>query len=517
MTSSIDGNENTKPENNPWYLLATLYGPPSSDDTGLQERNRIAWNRYLSKLLLLKNDCRLLLSSKAPQLIGDLEPFTHEALAEISAAFTERCIKANSRVTAGLPDMVLNNKIDLSRIVFDNCLMMNNFIFPGEVDFSNVIFKKAACFKEAVFCDVASFEGTTFSSRTDFRRVTFSSIANFAVATFSDLALFQHANFSGPAHFHQGTFSGVTHFHDATFSYGANFRGVAFSATTHFEQTNFLGYAEFRDTSFLYAAFFHGAKFDGLTRFTNAKCAVVVFKGAKFCIAEFRGAIFSQLASFDDAAFSDSAQFDHAAFGSPCSFVNAEMKGPTSFEAANFRSEPPRFFGAKLHEGTVWRHVHWPIPSIQAEAGPFVDAYERLKLEMDRLKKHEDELDFFALELQSRRVLAGGWRGLPIAIYGLLCDYRRSYVRPLVGLLVTVLVGALLCISYFGLSRYPRAFGLSVANTFDVFGFRKDFVDPHIIESLSRFLQIVSAFQTLVGIVLLFFFGLAVRNRFRMK
>jgi hypothetical protein len=38
-----------------------------------------------------------------------------------------------------------------------------------------------------------------------------------------------------------------------------------------------------------------------------------------------------------------------------------------------------------------------------ADAGPFVDAYERLKLEMDRLKKHEAELDFFALELQSRR------------------------------------------------------------------------------------------------------------------
>jgi uncharacterized protein YjbI with pentapeptide repeats len=377
--------------------------------------------------------------------------------------------------------------------------------------------KKAACFKEAVFCDVASFEGTTFSSRTDFRRVTFSSIANFAVATFSDLALFQHANFSGPAHFHQGAFSGVTHFHEATFSDAANFRGVAFSATTHFEQTNFLGYAEFRDTSFFEAAFFHSAKFAGLTMFVHAKCSVVVFKEAKFSnITEFRGAIFSQLASFDDADFSDLA-FDHAAFGSSISFVNAEMKGRTSFEAANFRSEPPRFFGAKLHEGTVWRDVHWPIPSIQAEAGPFVDAYERLKLEMDRLKKHEDELDFFALELQSRRVLAGGWRGLPIAIYGLLCDYGRSYVRPMGWALTTIIVGAALYLPHFGLSKYPQALGLSVANTLGVFGFRKDFIDPHVIESLSRFLKIVSAFQTLVGIVLLFFFGLAVRNRFRMK
>ena len=54
----------------------------------------------------------------------------------------------------------------------------------------------------------------------------------------------------------------------------------------------------------------------------------------------------------------------------------------------------------------------------QEEARAFIDAYACVKLEMDRLKKHEDELDFFALELESRRV----WldlTGLPIAIYGI--------------------------------------------------------------------------------------------------
>ena len=128
MTSSINGNENTKPEDNPWYLLATLYGQPSPDDTGLQERNRRFWNRYLSKKLLsIDDDRRFLLTSKGSQLSGDLAPFTDEDLAEISSAFTKRFIKDNSIVTAGLPNIVLENKIDLSKIVFDNCLMMNNF------------------------------------------------------------------------------------------------------------------------------------------------------------------------------------------------------------------------------------------------------------------------------------------------------------------------------------------------------------------------------------------------------
>jgi hypothetical protein len=93
------------------------------------------------------------------------------------------------------------------------------------------------------------------------------------------------------------------------------------------------------------------------------------------------------------------------------------MKGETSFEGAIFDKEPPRFFGAKLHQGTVWRGIKWPPkPKDKDTVGSYLDAYACLKLEMDRLKKHEDELDFFALELQSRRVLLGPWQGLPIAV-----------------------------------------------------------------------------------------------------
>lgn len=34
----------TKAEDNPWYLLATLYGVPTGRDLDLRERNRCAWN-----------------------------------------------------------------------------------------------------------------------------------------------------------------------------------------------------------------------------------------------------------------------------------------------------------------------------------------------------------------------------------------------------------------------------------------------------------------------------------------
>jgi hypothetical protein len=131
--------------------------------------------------------------------------------------------------------------------------------------------------------------------------------------------------------------------------------------------------------------------------------------------------------------------------------------------------------------------------------------------------EHEDELDFFALEMQSRRVLSGALSGLPIALYGLLCNYGRSYLRPLIGLLITVVIGGVLFLSHFGLAKYPRAIGLSLANTFGVLGFRKDFIDAHEIETLSRGLKVLSGVQTVAGVGLIFLFGLALRNRFRMR
>ena len=62
-----------------------------------------------------------------------------------------------------------------------------------------------------------------------------------------------------------------------------------------------------------------------------------------------------------------------------------------------------------------------------------------------------------------------------------------------------------------------HSLGLSIANTFNVFGFRKDFFDSHYIENLPAALKILGAIQTVLGTILLFLFGLGIRNKFRMK
>jgi hypothetical protein len=102
------------------------------------------------------------------------------------------------------------------------------------------------------------------------------------------------------------------------------------------------------------------------------------------------------------------------------------------------------------------------------------------------------------------------------ALYGLLSDYGRSYARPLYALIAVAAVGTLV-LSLSGALAPWQSPGLSVANTLNVFGFRKDFFDAATIECFPTLLKILAAVQTVLGAILLFLFGLGVRNKFRMK
>jgi hypothetical protein len=157
-----------------------------------------------------------------------------------------------------------------------------------------------------------------------------------------------------------------------------------------------------------------------------------------------------------------------------------------------------------------------PDPCGPSPAAARFVSVRSLKLEVDQLKKHEDELDFFALELQSRRVSLGPWKGLPVALYGAFSDYGRSYVWPFLWLFAVMTFGAAI-FRHFGALTLGEASGLSAANTFNVFGFRKDFIASSVTSGLSPWLEVVTAVQTILGTILLFLFGLGIRNKFRMK
>lgn len=488
-----------KPENNPWYLLATLHGEAASADDEVHARNRTAWNRFMASELT--EEARALLINERGFSDKGLTPFSVEELADVERRFGERYRRATGGAgtpvaAPALPDLK-QQRINFSNVKFDRLFLVRGFLFPHWTNFSG-----------AIFCSPADFLGTTFFGS-----------ANFLHARFCDQSYFSYTLFCDQSYFSYVSFTSLANFSDARFSSEAHFSNVRFSRCW---------------------AYFLRARFCDKANFWNTK--------------------FSRLTNFSGVTFEKESLF-----------VNAKMEGPTSFRNAKFISEPPQFFEAKLHQGTVWRDVEWPPPpKDHIDAGLFVDAYACLKLEMDRLKKHEDELDFFARELQSRRVLQGDWQpvselnvcgraisvpplevsekaitpkprtlfgrtftlpsftikartiqllrpapGLAIALYGWLSDYGRSYVRPLYGLLITAAAGVLPL--WWHLCGLWRAIGHSLANTFGVFGFRRDLIGSDVLAALPGLLKVLAAAQTIAGIVLLFLLGVAIRNRFRMK
>jgi len=479
-----------KAEDNPWYLLATLYGVPEEENHALQERNRIAWNRYFAANLDDESRAQLIGQRRHP--VEELAAFPPEELQEVATAFAERC-KALANKPALPPS-------------------------DADIDFSNVDFEYNASFEQYLFGRYSFFRSATFTDGAHFNGATFTNEADFAGgATFTFLADFDGAVFSREANFSDATFVSGADFVDVTFSDIANFRGAT-CCNAKFNGAIFSRVAQFSDANFSEVAGFNGAAFSDLADFGGA----IFSDRAEFVRATFsRGAIFKnatfKYAIFKSAVFLDGAKFADATFQGLSLFVDAKMKTSTSFEGATFKTVPPQFFGVELHEGTIWpAYKYWPTPKKGDKVQEFVRAYECLKAEMDRLKRHEDELDFFALELQSR-VLLGRWEwGLPIALYGLLSDYGRSYARPLYALFAVAAVGALVLLLSGAVVPW-QSLWLSIANTLNVFGFRKDFFDSHYIENLPAALKILAAIQTILGAILLFLFGLGIRNKFRMK
>jgi hypothetical protein len=64
-----------KAEDNPWYLLATLYGVAERD------RNRVAWNRYFAANLDEETRTKLIEEKRHPA--EELTPFSPEELEEV--------------------------------------------------------------------------------------------------------------------------------------------------------------------------------------------------------------------------------------------------------------------------------------------------------------------------------------------------------------------------------------------------------------------------------------------------
>jgi len=295
---------------------------------------------------------------------------------------------------------------------------------------------------------------------------------------------------------------------NASFEAPAPFQGCNFLGISDFSECRFGGIpALLRNNTFHNRAEFREAVFEGPASFLKTE-----FNGA-----DFRKATFQNGVDFFFLLSNSNADFSGARFRNYAIFDNAEFKCRLSFQGAQF-ARPPLFLNSTLPDGLDLGEITWPRVSAETkEPQEFVQAYQRLKLEMDKKKLHEQELMFFGCEMQCRGAASGKkkWDGLAIAIYGALSDYGRSYVRPLGWLALLIVAGALAGAAITG-GPLREAFGLSFVDTFGVFGFRKEFVDTFQIPKPVA-AMVLGWFQTIVGSALIFLSLLALQKTFRMR
>jgi len=565
-----------------------------------------------AKLLLIKKK-RTTAQAKFEQTLQDLKEPSKEQLAFLAGPEHE----------FGQLKLTESGQRDLSNILIchpekGEAIAWSSYVFPTNIPAVN--------FHAAIFVSTASFEKATFTNTAIFQGATFTRDANFGEATFENLANFQAVHFAGTADFTKARFIGETIFTWAVFGGHANFRDAAFMSSTanfvrtefksevtfvdaHFEgraifqQAKFVGEADFWRAHFVgeaFEAFFFRATFEKQANFQAAHFAgTAYFWGAQFASeAIFQEATFEKPTKFQEATFAGEANFKQAEFVDKATFEKTTFKGVADFHAARFGKTVifgssewravPDFVGTAFKDGmaiadldtlqtSLTNHtLDWRNDPTPATITDRLQALRKMARDADDRPR---ELDYFALELQSRYQGAGLIKWL-VWLYGLFSDYGRGIGRPfgwLVGLWVgcalgyslliknappialwlcltvwALFIGATIdlwlfdrrqkssphpknhwwvlwgaCVGQWGwllwsIPQYGNALSLSLVNALPALGVaseaRKSSLEAlyGCVECVPAVVHVIGVVEGVAAILLLFLIGLGLRNRFRL-
>ncbi|MVO16055.1 hypothetical protein GO984_09545 [Rhodobacteraceae bacterium CY05] len=118
-------------------------------------------------------------------------------------------------------------------------------------------------------------------------------------------------------------------------------------------------------------------------------------------------------------------------------------------------------------------------------------------------------------------------RRLPYQVYRYFSDYGHSIARPVIGLTIIWAFGFACFWGYLASCCVPSpteiidhpmgtAMALSFSNLFPLFGFGRTFLSE-VLNDLPTSLSVLSGVQTIFSLPLLFFLGLGLRQRFRLR
>jgi hypothetical protein len=532
-----------KPANeNPWYVLMTLFGvpifPPNEDQ---KLENTVVWNAWACQNMSVAQRKKLANNLKLePELIGDWEEIKEGVQLKFAQEWASRNARGLKRPPLPSPDQnILLNDTD-----FGGGLYAQNAIFPSEVSFSHsrinhictftgAIFLKEALFTRTLFRGASSFSGTRFQGETTFVGSNFAQGAAFNGAKFLDRANFRNARFEKQAFFSESTIGGSADFREVSFQDLTKFNSIIFNSSANFRCAKFSSEAHFGQTTFVKGVIFDDAEFCDRTLFTQIKSSAgfELRNGAVKRDFIFDGSQVSGLSDFSSSSFSGftsfaECQFEQKNMEEKCGWVlfnECQFEKPTSFREVKFTGCFPEFGGAVLHPKTTFSAERrlWPthMGQIASEAR---ESFATIRHAVAQQGLPEDEHFFFRKEMHFAGQIGSFWQRLPYRTFGLFSDYGYSIAKPANALIALWSIGFAALWGYFLSVGYDgpaagTAMALSLHNIIPIFGFGGQYFDKDFMEALPASLKFLSGVSRIFGFVFLFFLGLGLRTRFRLR
>ena len=456
--------------NNPYYILATPYG---EGDIGASDKNREVWNAWACQHLTEAERAAINRKINGCRNTGgfdrdDVDIFS-DVLAwenvknKVEKKYSEEMQKRldPDQFDISLPDP--RKPIDLTGLEFMEPIYFWEYIFPSPI-----------IFEGSVFLEESKFGGSKFLDGASFYDVHFKCLASFYWAYFSrSTDIYMRASFNRPVNF-----NGAVTFIDAQFDKEFGFVDARIDGTALFERGIFHGLSDFSRTIILGDI-------------------------------EFSGAIFEKEAYFQFTQFKSSVDFG-----------GVDFHGSLVFAGAKF-AEYPDFYGVSLPRKVLANaeDEYWPQRPINMPK----DVSKKISLSCAALRHNMAEQGlpdeahfFFRHEMKVRSLTAKVYERWLYRIYHWGFSHGHSLIKPMVWLgLLMGLCGGIF--KFVGSLDYCQALFLSLANTFSIFGLHRLFFGSGFIDGLSGGLQLLIGVPIIVSFILLFFLGLALRNRFRLK
>ena len=173
-----------------------------------------------------------------------------------------------------------------------------------------------------------------------------------------------------------------------------------------------------------------------------------------------------------------------------------------------------------LHPTTVFtaEEAHWPKGTTQ-NAKQARDSCAAIRHALTQQGLPEETHFFFRREMGFAGRIGNLWERLPYHLFRIFSEYGYSIARPTLWLLGCWALGVALFWGYLasvGQGGPGVAMGLSFSNLFPLFGFGRLYL-KEVIDLLPPPLVAWSGLQTVFSLPMLFFLGLGLRQRFRLR